>query len=103
MQLGAGPAEALWQDSRGLGRVDAVFSHGDPGLAAHTVEVGHVTALHSGVRKPTLGERLDKEALERLYVYEGLTAEQIAQRYRSFKSNVLALLERYGIPPHPGE
>ena len=53
--------------------------------------------------KRALDQRLDREMLERLYVHEGLTAEQIAQRYRSFTSNVLVLLQRYGIPRRSAE
>lgn len=50
------------------------------------------------MRKPPLGERLDKATLEQLYHEDGLTSLQIAERYGSFSSNVLVLMEKYGIP-----
>jgi hypothetical protein len=50
------------------------------------------------MRKPPLRERLDRETLEKLYHQQGLTTVQIAKRYGSFSSNVLVLMEKYGIP-----
>jgi hypothetical protein len=50
------------------------------------------------MRKRPLRERLDKATLERLYDDQGLTTVQIAHRYGSFSSNVIVLMEKYGIP-----
>ena len=50
------------------------------------------------MRKRPLRERLDKPTLEKLYEEHGLTTVQIADRYGSFSSNVIALMEKYGIP-----
>jgi hypothetical protein len=48
-------------------------------------------------RKAPLRDRIDKETLERLYWKEGLDSKRIAERYGSFSSNVLVLMEKYGI------
>ena len=50
------------------------------------------------MRKPPLRQRLDKSTLEKLYHEQGLTSLQIAERYGSYTSNVLVLMEKYGIP-----
>jgi hypothetical protein len=55
------------------------------------------TLLRDGMRKPPLRQRLDKATLEKLYHDQGLTSLQIAKRYGSFTSNVLVLMEKYGI------
>lgn len=50
------------------------------------------------MRKPPLRERLGKATLERLYWKDGLNSKQIAERYGSYSSNVLVLMEKYAIP-----
>lgn len=50
------------------------------------------------MRARPLRERLDPETLHKLYWEQGLTTIEIAQRYRSFSSNVLVLMKKYGIP-----
>lgn len=50
------------------------------------------------MQKPPLRTRIYPETLKRLYWEEGLTSQQIAQRYGSFSSNVLVLMKKYGIP-----
>lgn len=49
-------------------------------------------------RKPPLRNRIDKATLEKLYLEQGLTTGQIAERFGSFSSNVLVLMQKYGIP-----
>jgi transcriptional regulator of aromatic amino acid metabolism len=49
-------------------------------------------------RAASLGERLDKATLERLYNQSGLSTAQIAQRFASSSPAVLRLLDEYGIP-----
>jgi len=49
-------------------------------------------------RKAPLRDRIDKATLEKLYHQQGLTAGQIAQRYGSFSSNVIVLMQKYKIP-----
>lgn len=48
-------------------------------------------------RARPLRERLDKATLQKLYHDQGLTTVQIAERYGSFSSNVLVLMEKYEI------
>jgi hypothetical protein len=50
------------------------------------------------MRKRPLRERLDKSTLQKLYNEQGLTTVQIADRYGSFSSNVIVLMEKYRIP-----
>ena len=49
-------------------------------------------------RARPLRERLNKATLEKLYNEHALTTVQIAQRYGSYSSNVIILMEKYGIP-----
>jgi hypothetical protein len=49
-------------------------------------------------RAAPLRERLDKATLQNLYWQQGLNTKQIAERYGSFSSNVLVLMDKYGIP-----
>ena len=48
--------------------------------------------------KPALRERLDREALHRLYVTERLTTVEIAERVGSNRESVRKLILAYGIP-----
>jgi hypothetical protein len=50
------------------------------------------------MRSRSLRERVDKEMLHRLYWDDGLSTKQIAMRLKSYSSNVIALMEKYGIP-----
>ena len=49
-------------------------------------------------RAAPLRDRLDKATLEKLYIKDELSTSQIAARYGSASSNVLILMEKYGIP-----
>jgi hypothetical protein len=53
------------------------------------------------MRAPPLRDRLDKAMLEKLYHHDGLTAVQIANRYGTFSSSVLKLMQEYEIPRRP--
>ena len=48
-------------------------------------------------RGPTLKERLDKPTLEKLYERDGLSTVQIGSRFGAQSSNVLKLMDEYGI------
>ena len=50
------------------------------------------------MRKTPLRGRIDKETLHKLYWEQRLTTVEIATRYGSHSSNVLMLMEKYGIP-----
>jgi hypothetical protein len=52
-------------------------------------------------RLPPLRERLDKATLEKLYVKDGLTTVEIAERFASHSPNVVVLMQKYGIPRRP--
>ena len=53
------------------------------------------------MRAPPLRDRLDKATLQKLYNEQGLTNVQIAQRYGAASSNVVVLMDKYGIPRRP--
>ena len=55
--------------------------------------------INAGVpRAAPLEYRLDKATLEKLYNEQGLSTVQIAERFGSASSNVIVLMEKYGIP-----
>jgi hypothetical protein len=47
---------------------------------------------------PSLKQRLNRASLEKLYKRDGLSTVQIGARYGARPSNVLKLMEEYGIP-----
>jgi len=49
-------------------------------------------------RKAPLRDRIDKATLKRLYHAERLSTVEIAERFGSYSSNVIVLMEKYGIP-----
>lgn len=48
-------------------------------------------------RGPSLRERLDKQALDKLYTRDGLSTVQIARRFGTQSASVLKLMAEYGI------
>ena len=52
-------------------------------------------------RSAPLRTRLDKATLERLYNGQGLSTVEIAERFGSYSSNVIVLMEKYGISRRP--
>ena len=50
------------------------------------------------MRAPPLRVRINKAALQKLYNEKGLSTVDIARRYSSHSPNVIALMEKYGIP-----
>ena len=59
----------------------------------------HITSAMP--RAAPLEYRLDKATLEKLYNEQGLSTIQIAERYGSYSSNVIVLMEKYGISRRP--
>ena len=47
-----------------------------------------------------LKDRLDRETLERLYNQAGLSYVEIAERFGTRSSNVIRLMDEYGIERH---
>jgi hypothetical protein len=50
------------------------------------------------MRAPPLRDRLDKATLEKRYNEQRLTTAQIGERYGCAWSNVIVLMEKYGLP-----
>ena len=50
------------------------------------------------MRSRPLRERVGKETLEKLYWEHGLSTKQIATRFDWYSSNVIVLMQKYGIP-----
>lgn len=62
---------------------------------------GPKTTCYRGGVVAKLSDKVNKERLERLYLVDGLSTNQLAQRLGSNRESVRKLLISYGIPLRP--